>query len=548
MFTYFAKKLSGMLALATISSSISALLAVSLFVMISRARTAGLQDFDTLRYALAWLLLLTTSIGASRMLSLLSAKAVYKIRTSLIRRILGTSYEKLEHAGSPRLYNVLTNDVAIISNTFSELPTFVFNVILMVSCLSFLAFLSLKLFAVLAVAIGVSFLISKTLIRRLGRLGARLRERQDWAMEAYRGMLDGSAQLNVDESRKSFFYNHELEPQAKTLGDAEITYRFYSDINRIVTVAQIFLLLGIMMEAGRRLGDHTIVMTYALVITYCASPFANVLNLMQLFGNARVSLNKINSLQIDTEIDPELSVAAPLAWNSIRFSQVEYTYRKEGSETPFVLGPIDLEIRKGEVTFITGGNGSGKSTFIKLLLALHEPSGGTVYIDGIPLDTANRDGYKALFAIVLSEFYLFKQVLDADGKPAANADVESLLERFNLNSVVKMENGAFDTVRLSQGQKKRLALVASIAQNKDIYVLDEWAADQDPQYRKAFYEEIIPWLKASGKTIVAVTHDDRYFGAADHRLDFEAGRVRNDSASLGAKAGVATPLLSKTAA
>jgi ABC-type siderophore export system fused ATPase/permease subunit len=139
-------------------------------------------------------------------------------------------------------------------------------------------------------------------------------------------------------------------------------------------------------------------------------------------------------------------------------------------------------------------------------------------------------------------------VLDADGKPAANAVVESLLERFNLNSVVKMENGAFDTVRLSQGQKKRLALVASIAQNKDIYVLDEWAADQDPQYRKAFYEEIIPWLKASGKTIVAVTHDDRYFGAADHRLDFEAGRVRNDSASLGAKAGVATPLLSKTAA
>ncbi|MNK50301.1 ABC transporter ATP-binding protein YojI [compost metagenome] len=548
MLTYFSKKLSGMLALATISSSISALLAVSLFVMISRARTAGLQDFDTLRYALAWLLLLVTSIGASRLLSLLSTKSVYKIRTSLIRRILGTSYEKLEQAGSPRLYNVLTNDVAILSNTFSELPTFVFNVILMVCCLSFLAFLSLKLFAVLAVAIGVSFLVSKTLIRRLGKLGAKLRETQDSSMEAYRGMLDGSAQLTVDELRKSFYYNHDLEQQARTLGNAEVTYRFYSDINRIVTVAQIFLLLGIMMEAGRHLGDHTIVMTFALVITYCASPFANVLNLLQLFANARISLNKIDSLQIDPEIDPQLSVTAPLEWNSIRFSQVEYTYRKDGSETPFVLGPLELEIRKGEVTFITGGNGSGKSTFIKLLLTLHEPSGGTVYIDGVPLDAGNRDGYKALFAIVLSDFYLFKQVLDAHGKPAANADVKSLLERFNLSSVVKLEDGAFDTVRLSQGQKKRLALVAAIAQNKDIYVLDEWAADQDPHYRKAFYEEIIPWLKASGKTIVAITHDDRYFCAADHRIDFEAGSVRNDSASLGFTGGAAIPLLKKTIA
>ncbi|KQV30523.1 cyclic peptide export ABC transporter [Massilia sp. Root335] len=548
MFTYFAKKLSGLLALATISSSLSALLAVSLFVMISRARTAGLQDFDLLRYGVTWLLLLTTSIGASRLLSLLSAKAVYKIRTSLIRRILGTSYEKLERAGSPRLYNVLTNDVAILSNAFSDLPTFVFNLILLVSCLSFLAFLSLKLFLVLALAIGGAFLVSKTLIRRLGRLGAKLRDNQDRAVEAYRGMLDGSAQLTVDEARKSFYYQHDLEPQAKTLGDAEITYRFYSDINRIVTVAQIFLLLGIMMEAGRYLGDQAIVMTYALVITYCASPFANVVNLLQLFSNARVSLGKIDSLQIDTEIDPELSVAAPPAWNSIRFSQVEYSYRKEGSETPFVLGPIDLDIRKGEVTFITGGNGSGKSTFIKLLLALHEPSGGTVYIDGTPLDPASRDGYRALFAIVLSEFYLFKQVLGADGKAAANADVEHLLDRFGLGSVVRMANGAFDTVRLSQGQKKRLALVAAVAQDKDIYVLDEWAADQDPHYRKTFYEDIIPWLKAKGKTIVAVTHDDRYFGAADHRLNFEAGRVRNDSASPAARVDTAAQLLSKTAA
>jgi cyclic peptide transporter len=529
MFMYFTRRLGRLLALAVFSSSACALLALSLFGMISTAKAGFFAGFHPGIYAGVWGLMLATSIGASALLSRLSAQAAYQVRTSLIRRILGTPYAKLEQAGSPRLHNVLTADVANIANTFSELPTFVFNLILLVSCLGYLAFLSPRLFAVLAVAVGVSFIVSRTLIGRLARHSRAMREGQDAMMEAYKGMLDGGAQLAIDAARKSAYYERELQPAAQALQQHERRFRFLWDLNRGVTVALVFLLLGVLMEAGRRLGDQAVVMSYALIVTYCAGPFAMVVNLLQMFAHAGVSLCKIEALQIDAEAPmPPPAPPAPPKWSALRFSQVRFAYRQESGEEAFMLGPLDLELRKGEVVFITGGNGSGKSTFLKLLLGLHEPTAGELSVDGVRVGPPQQPAYRALFGVVLGDFHLFRQVLDAAGQPAAGADVERLLERFNLASVVKVRDGRFDTVKLSQGQRKRLALVAALAQDKDVYVLDEWAADQDPQYRRVFYEEIIPWLRDSGKTVVAVTHDDRYFHVADRRIAFETGRIRSD--------------------
>ncbi len=543
MLSYFIRKLGKLLLLATVSSGISALLALSLFSMISQTKGGASLPYSPLYYGAVWGIWLLMTIGTSTLLSRLSADAVFQIRVSLIRRILGTAYDKLEQAGSSRLYNVLISDVTSISNAFSELPTFIFNLILLVSCLSYLAYLSPMLFGVLAVAIGISFVVSRTLIGKLARRSREMRDSQDAMMDGYKGMLEGSAQLAVDAARKQHYYEHDLQRRAEQLRKHERGFRMMWDLNRGVTVALVFLLLGVVTEAGRRLGDQGLVMSYALIITYCAGPFGMVMNLLQQFAHARVSLSKIDSLQIDADKSLAAPVASAPAWSTIQFSQIEFTYRQEGAEAPFVLGPLDLEIRKGEVIFITGGNGSGKSTFIKLLLGLHEPSAGSIYIDGVKQSWADKEGYRALFSMVLSDFYLFGQVLDGSGKAAADAQVVSLLERFKMASVVKVLGGVFDTVRLSQGQRKRLALVSAISRERDIYVLDEWAADQDPQYRRTFYEEIIPWLQQSGRTVVAVTHDDRYFPIADRRVDFEAGRIRLESNRFPSRTGqtVATP-------
>ena len=86
-------------------------------------------------------------------------------------------------------------------------------------------------------------------------------------------------------------------------------------------------------------------------------------------------------------------------------------------------------------------------------------------------------------------------------------------------------DGRFSTLDLSTGQRKRLAMVAALLDDKPIYIFDEWAADQDPGFRRYFYEGLLGELKARGKTVLAVTHDDRYFGVADRVVKRGEGGV-----------------------
>ena len=103
-----------------------------------------------------------------------------------------------------------------------------------------------------------------------------------------------------------------------------------------------------------------------------------------------------------------------------------------------------------------------------------------------------------------------------------------MLALLEMGDKLGVENGAFTTIDLSAGQRKRAAMLACVLERRPILVLDEWAADQDPHFRRKFYEVILPWLRRQGFTIVAVTHDDRYFHHADRRIHLREGRIVED--------------------
>lgn len=530
MLAFVTRQLGALLAVAVAVSLASALLAVFLLGTVSQARGGALLSFNFAIYLVVWGAFIVISNASSAVLSRHSARAVYDVRMSLVRRILATPYDKLEQAGTSRLYSVLTTDVANIANTLSELPTFMFNAVLLICSLSYLAILSWRMFAVLAVGVAVTFMTSKYLIANLSRHARSMRERQDEMFETYKGMLEGAAQLEVDAGRRAIFYRRELDAAAVQLRGHEQNFRFFWDLNRTTTAALVLLLLGSLIEASRWLQAGAVVTSFMLLITYCTGPFATVLNLLQLFAQSKVSLRKIEALQIGADQPPAPLATGVSQWQRIRLASVEFAYPGSGVDERFVLGPLDLEVARGEVVFITGGNGSGKSTLLKLLLGLHEPAGGRIFMDDRPVeDPPSRHAYQSLFSIVLSEFHLFRQVLGRDGTPATDAELAQLLEMFNMTSVVESRDGYLSTVQLSQGQRKRLALVSALAQDKEIYVLDEWAADQDPHYRKVFYHKIIPWMRSKGKTVIAVTHDDRYFDVADRCVELEMGRIRNNN-------------------
>jgi putative ATP-binding cassette transporter len=205
---------------------------------------------------------------------------------------------------------------------------------------------------------------------------------------------------------------------------------------------------------------------------------------------------------------------------------VFYSYQDLSGSTPFSVGPINLTIRSGEMIFVSGGNGSGKSTFLKLLTALYYPVSGVIKINDAILSEGNREAYRNLFSVIFTDYHLFKKI---HGLQKIDPEkISQLLKELELTGKTRYVGEEFETLELSTGQKKRLALLVSLLEDKSIYIFDEWAADQDPIFRRKFYEEILPSLKAAGKTIIAVTHDDKYFDIADRRLKMAEGRFSEE--------------------
>ncbi|BFO11624.1 hypothetical protein GGER_41340 [Serratia rubidaea] len=191
----------------------------------------------------------------------------------------------------------------------------------------------------------------------------------------------------------------------------------------------------------------------------------------------------------------------------------------------FAVGPLNLTLTRGELVFLIGGNGSGKSTLAKLLTGLYQPVSGQILIDGVVLQPADRDNYRRLFSAIFTDFYQFDRLQGVDGGEPDAELVASWLEKLNMQDKLEFDGVRVTNPQLSQGQRKRLALLLAVAEQRDILLLDEWAADQDPQFRRIFYRELLPALRALGKTVFAISHDDHYFEHADRLLEMRNGKL-----------------------
>lgn len=177
-----------------------------------------------------------------------------------------------------------------------------------------------------------------------------------------------------------------------------------------------------------------------------------------------------------------------------------------------------------ELKSIVGGNGSGKSTLIKVLTGLYSPEKGAIQLDDQPISDKNRNFYSGYFSAVFSDFYLFDSLIGLRG-PDLDSRARRYLVELELDAKVEVSGGVLSTTALSQGQRKRLALLTAFLEDRPIYVFDEWAADQDAHYREIFYKRLLPELKSRSKTIIVISHDDRYYHLGDRIVKLEYGNV-----------------------
>ncbi len=303
----------------------------------------------------------------------------------------------------------------------------------------------------------------------------------------------------------------------------------------VFSQAFIYVILGAIVFVLPRLhpaiSDKIVGTTTAML--FAIGPLSSLVSMLPVFGKVDIAIKNIYGLEaeLDLKVNPD-EVQPVNGENRFNyFRQIElkglfFRYENGDSSEAFSVGPIDLTIKRGEVLFIIGGNGCGKTTFLKALTMLYRPMEGSIKVDGSTVNNSNYVEYRELYSAIFYDFHLFEKLYGLENvDPKRVGDLLSLMQIENKTQFV--DNG-FTRLDLSTGQRKRLAMIVTYLEDKPIYIFDEWAADQDPQFKKFFYNDLLKKLKAEGKTVIAVSHDDRFFHCADRVIKMEFGKIIND--------------------
>ncbi|HEV2708314.1 MAG TPA: cyclic peptide export ABC transporter [Pyrinomonadaceae bacterium] len=475
---------------------------------------------------------------AQALLAYLGQQSIFNVRTRLSRQILSTPLRRLEEMGGARLMAVITEDIAAISNTVASVPILCMQFAVVAGSMAYMIWLSAKTFLVVVGFILVGATIYQGAMGRAIGFLKDSREHQDALMKHFRTMIEGAKELKLHAPRRRAFLSGVFRPTAEAVQQTNLRGNliFAGSVSfgyQLVFFVLLGLLLFIMPFFVR--SDAQTLTGFTLVLFYMLIPLGDILMLFPTLARAQIALNKIERLgialassgaDVEASATPPPHEARPL--KTLELVGVTHSYHRELENRSFTLGPLNLTFRPGELVFLVGGNGSGKTTLAKLLCGLYTPESGEIRLNGETVTEQTADSYRQYFSVVFSDFYLFENLLgiEADGLDEQAAEYVRLLQ---LQHKVRIEGGAFSTIELSQGQRKRLALLTSLLEDRPFYIFDEWAADQDPIFKQVFYTQFLPELKARGKAVLVISHDDRYYAVADRLIKLDYGRIEYDS-------------------
>jgi putative ATP-binding cassette transporter len=464
-------------------------------------------------------------------LSRVSMDVTSELRIMMYRRIARAPIAALESMGSAKLLAALTTDVPRVVMGARILPDLLTNAITLIGMLSYLWYLNTDVFVFVmgAILFGATTYQIPMLLGR--RYLAKSRQHIDELQESMRGLIYGAKELKLDAGKREAYFEEILIASEQSVLAADKTGHTIIRVAMNYGDLLSFFVIG---AASFIMVNHTAIANDQLVgvimaLLYVTGPMSMLLNFVPQIAVARVSLNKVNTLfkQIPEEPVSHSDLEMPKEWSVMRLEQVAYQYETKTGDAGFSVGPVDLEIARGEVTFIVGGNGSGKSTMSKIITQHYMPTHGALYFDDEKVTVENLSLYREDMAAIYSDYYLFDRVLRGGRRrdDMLQQRVDTMLKDFALDHKVTFRAGKFSSIALSDGQKRRLAMIVSFIDDKKLYLLDECAADQDPHFKQVFYRQVLPQLRAQGKAVVVISHDDRYFDVADKLVVMEDGKI-----------------------
>jgi len=474
---------------------------------------------------------LLTNFGSQVMLASFSQGAIAELRRGLIRKILSVPLRDLEEIGTPRILVALTDDVFNITQALMAIPIISVNVAMLLGGAVYLGWLSWKILLSIFGLIIVGGVGYRLFVASAYRCLHVAREEQDKLYSYFRALTDGIKELKLHRNRRGEFLTKNIQAATDIYQEhnvaAETRFIAAQTWNHFLYFAVIGLVLFVAPVMGT-FSEKTLT-GYVLATLYLMGPLAGVLSSFSLFARAEIALQKVEKLGVSlsehsTEVCAIEDTESEISFEKLELDGVIHTYHVEHEDSSFVLGPINLTFRPGELVFLVGGNGSGKSTLAKIVTGLYLPEAGEIRLDGKPVTNKNRDEYRQLFSAIFADFYLFENLLGLKN-PHLDEQAKIYLKQLHLHHKVKVANGALSTTAVSQGQRKRLALLTAYLEDRPFYLFDEWASDQDPYFKRIFYTELLPDLKARGKTVLVISHDDKYFDLADRLIKLDYGKI-----------------------
>ncbi|GAA4277258.1 hypothetical protein GCM10022259_19820 [Aquimarina mytili] len=452
---------------------------------------------------------------------------IYEKRIKLISQIFSTSYQKFENIDKGRVYSTLNDDVSMVGNSVNMIVSFVTSLITVGGAFIYLASIefwaTILIFATIITVSAIYFAISN----KAEVYFEEARDTQNTFMRLLSGLIDGFKEISL-QYKKKLEYKGDIV-SVTNIFKSKTTIAHVKFIKAyLVGESTFILLLGLIAfgipEIFPEIQLYTI-MGFVVVLLYLNGPLNTIFTSLPTIMQVKIAWNRIQSFineipaNLNIEVQPNI-IDKELVYN-LEASGLTYKYKNEEGRESFSIGPVNLEISRGEILFIIGGNGSGKTTLAKLLTGLYEPNSGKIAVNNEEVVGSQLSEY---FSAVFSPCHLFHKLYNVDVSDKEDK-VEKYLKLLGLQDKVEIKDNAFTTLNLSAGQRKRLALLQCYLEDSPIYLFDEWAADQDPEYRRFFYRELLPDMKKRGKIIIAITHDDHYFDVADKIIKMDVGRV-----------------------
>lgn len=534
---FFARNAPSRLLLAVAASMVSGLSSMALLALFTNVLRGG-SRYSTLSLAYALLALclflpLTRFISEVILVRLAQGELV-NLRMRLSRRILQAALRDLEILGPEPLMTAFTDDIPGILDALNLLPGLCLYVAIALSGFLYLGWLSWR---VLLLVLG--FLVLGLLVYHLPMLWASrsfraARQQLDILFGHYKDLTEGVKELKLHSRRREVFLSQILRGTAASRSEHLLTAFNLHGIANSCGQMLVFVAIGLILFSSiARQSGMTVLAGSIIVLLYITNALQFVMNKLPVVGRADIALQRLDGLaqQLERpgvlELEEDIVVDAGLACQDLTLRSITHAYHSDKEKETFTLGPIDMNLKPGQLVVLAGGNGSGKTTLAKIITGLYSAESGELLLDGRQITDQNREFYRQHFSAIFYDFHLFESLLGLE-RPDLDDRARERLARLQLDHVVTIRNGTLSTTQLSHGQRKRLALLTASLEDRPIYVFDEWAADQDPEFKEFFYRELLSDLKAKGKLVLVICHDDHYFDVADRLIKLESGKIIYD--------------------